>query len=356
MKIVTLGLSISSSWGNGHATTFRSLYKGLNMRGHDLYFLEREVPWYAGKNRDFEKGEGYSLIFYSDLQELKEEYEQLISSADVVIVGSYVPDGVEVIDWVSKTAKGLKLFYDIDTPVTLEKLHKCDYEYLRPEQINLFDAYLSFSGGRTLDILEHEYNAKVAKHFYCSFDPDLYYPCDKEEKWILGYLGTYSFDRQPGVDQLLLQPSKIYPQQYVVAGPSYPQRIKWPDNIKRIEHLPPSEHLEFYCSQRFTLNVTRKAMKALGHSPSVRLFEAAACGTAIISDWWEGLDELFIPGEEIIIADTTKDVIEAFDDYDREKAKEMGLKAREKVINEHSGYARAGQLEQYVSELTNVLV
>lgn len=355
MKIVTLGLSISSSWGNGHATTFRSLYKGLEMRGHELYFLERDVPWYSG-NRDFSKGEGYELIFYSNLQELKNKYDQLITDADVVIVGSYVPDGVEVIEWVTKTAKGIKIFYDIDTPVTLEKLHKCDYEYLRPEQISLFDAYFSFSGGRTLEILEQEYGAKVAKPFYCSFDPDLYFPTDSDEKWLLGYLGTYSFDRQRGLDQLLLQTSKIYPSEYVVAGPSYPERIKWPDNVQRLEHLPPSEHLDFYCNQRFTLNVTRKAMKSLGHSPSVRLFEAAACGTAIISDWWEGLDELFTPGEEIIIASTTKDVIEAFDDYDREKAKEMGLKAREKVINEHSGYARAGQLEQYVSELTNVPV
>lgn len=354
MKIVTLGLSISSSWGNGHATTYRSLYKGLVSRGHELYFLERDMPWYAG-NRDFSKAEDYELIFYNSLQEL-EDHEELIKDADVVIIGSYVPDGIDVINWTVKAAKGLKFFYDIDTPVTLEKLHQFDFEYIRPEQISLFDAYLSFSGGKTLDILKNEYGAKMAKPFYCSFDPDLYYHYDLKEKWLLGYLGTYSFDRQPGVDQLLLQPAKIYPSNYVVAGPSYPERINWPDNVDRINHLPPRKHCEFYSKQRFTLNITRKAMKALGHSPSVRLFEAAACGTPVISDWWEGIDELFTPGEEIIIAHTTKDVIEAFDDYNAEKAREMGLKARKKVINEHSGYARAEQLEEYITELSNVAV
>lgn len=353
MKIVTLGLSISSSWGNGHASTYRSLYKGLIERGHELYFLEKDVPWYANY-RDFSETEDYELRFYSTFKNLKDQFESILASADMVIVGSYVPDGVQVIDWVMKHANGIKAFYDIDTPVTLEKLHQYQFEYIRPEQIPLFDLYLSFSGGKTLDILENEYNAKAAKAFYCSFDPELYFPTKCEEKWLLGYLGTYSFDRQPGVDQLLIQPSKIYPENYVVAGPSYPDRIKWPDNVERIEHLAPSKHCKFYCQQRFTLNVTRKAMKALGHSPSVRLFEAAACGTAIISDWWEGLDELFIPGEEIITAHTTKDVIETFDDYDEDRATRIGLKARQKVISEHSGYARAGQLEEYVHELAKI--
>ena len=355
MKILTLGLSISSSWGNGHATTYRSLYKGLAERGHELYFLEYDKPWYAS-NRDFSSAEDYKLLFYASIDGLKRKYENLIKDADVVIVGSYVPEGVAVIDYVNKVANGIKMFYDIDTPITLEKLGHYEFEYLRPEQISLFDVYLSFSGGRALEILAGKYNARMPVPFYCSFDPDNYYPEDMEEKWLMGYLGTYSFDRQPGLDQLLLQSARIYPAGYSVAGPSYPEKVKWPENVQRFEHLPPSEHRKFYCSQRFTLNLTRKAMVALGYSPSVRLFEAAACGTAIVSDWWEGLDELFVPGEEIIIAHTTKDVIEAFDDYDKDKAAKLGLKARKKVIEEHSGYARAGQLEKYISALSRVAV
>jgi spore maturation protein CgeB len=355
MKIITLGLSISSSWGNGHATTFRSLYKGLAERGHELYFLECDKPWYA-KNRDFTSAEDYELLFYSGIDALKKDHEKLIRNADVVIVGSYVPEGIEVIEYVNKIAGGIKMFYDIDTPITLEKLAHYEYEYIKPEQIPLFDVYLSFSGGRALEILADKYGARMPQPFYCSFDPENYYPEHQDERWLLGYLGTYSFDRQPGLDQLLIQPARIYPSNYAVAGPSYPKGIKWPDNVQRIEHLPPSAHREFYCSQRFTLNLTRKAMIALGHSPSVRLFEAAACGTAIISDWWEGLDEFFVPGEEIIIASTTKDVIEAFDDYDQEKAEIVGRKARKKVVEKHSGYARAGQLEEYIAALSRVAV
>ena len=356
LDIVILGLSLSSSWGNGHATTYRSLVKGLYQEGHSVDFLERDVSWYA-ENRDLESSPHCSLHFYQNTQELKEEYRRLILNADLVIIGSYLKNGVDIGHWVGEQALGVTAFYDIDTPVTMDKLANEDYEYIEPELIPKFDLYLSFSGGSILQKLEQEYGANKAKPFYCSVDPDLYYPEERNMQWQLGYLGTYSDDRQPTLDELLIQTAeKRESGSFVVAGPQYPSTIKWPENVKRIEHLPPDKHRKFYNRQGFTLNVTRAAMIDAGFSPSVRLFEAAACATPIISDFWEGLDKLFEPGHEILIARSTQDVLHYLKEYSEKERKLMGKRARKKVLNEHSSRERAKQLIGYIEELKEVVV
>ncbi|MDQ3928864.1 MAG: glycosyltransferase, partial [Chloroflexota bacterium] len=302
LNIVILGLSITSAWGNGHATTYRGLVRELTARGHKVLFLERDVPWYAS-NRDLPSPPFGRTELYSSLAELKERFTTDVSDAGLVIVGSYVPEGVSVGEWVVQTARGATAFYDIDTPVTLAKLERGDMEYLSPELIPRYGLYLSFTGGPTLERIERQYGSPRARPLYCSVDPALYYPEAQEMRWDLGYMGTYSDDRQPPLDWLMLEPARRWSGgKFVVAGPQYPPDIEWPPNVQRIEHLPPVEHRAFYNAQRFTLNITRADMVAAGYSPSVRLFEAAACATPIISDWWEGLDTIFEPGEEVLVA------------------------------------------------------
>ena len=116
--VVILGLSVTSSWGNGHATTYRSLIRGLAARGHRVLFLERDVPWYAG-NRDQPHPAGARTELYESVEDLTARFEREVSEADLVIVGSFVPDGARVGDWVTSVARGVTAFYDIDTPVTL---------------------------------------------------------------------------------------------------------------------------------------------------------------------------------------------------------------------------------------------
>ncbi|HEX2059790.1 MAG TPA: glycosyltransferase [Thermoanaerobaculia bacterium] len=350
MNIVILGLSITSSWGNGHATTYRGLVRELAANGHDILFLERDVPWYAS-NRDLPEPPYCRTRLYRTLNQLKHRYTRHVREADLVIVGSYVPEGVAVGEWVTETAEGLTAFYDIDTPVTLAKLAQGDFEYLSPHLIPRYDMYLSFTGGPTLRRIEKKYKSPMARALYCSFDPEHYFPEKRRMKWDLGYLGTYSDDRQPTVERLLIEPAKKWRDgKFIVAGPQYPDdRIAWPRNVRRVTHLPPAEHRAFYNAQRFTLNVTRAAMIRAGWSPSVRLFEAAACAVPIISDWWDGLDSLFDPEREILIAETARDVLRflRMNDDDR---KRIGLRARTRVIDEHTAAHRATELEGYVAE------
>jgi len=347
MKLVVLGLSLSSSWGNGHATTYRALLKSFADRGHEILFLERDVPWYRD-NRDCAKPDYCRLNFYRAVEEL-EKWRGEIESADAVIVGSYVPDGVEVGRFVQKHARGVIAFYDIDTPVTLAKLERSDFEYLAPELIPHFDLYLSFTGGPTLDRIESQYGSPAARALYCSVDPDAYAPRHLPKRWDLSYLGTYSSDRQPTLEKLLIEPARRLPNlKFVVAGPQYPDSIDWPGNVERIEHLPPDEHADFYAASRFTLNVTRADMIAAGWSPSVRLFEAAACATPVISDRWDGLDRLFEPGHEILLADSSDDIVKLLEHA--QPADEVGNAARLRVLAEDTSDHRALQLERFLQE------
>lgn len=351
MKFVIIGLSVTSSWGNGHATTYRALLKELSALGHDILFLEKDVPYYAG-NRDMPNSEFCKLGLYKTNEELKEDYASEVAEADVVIVGSYVQQGVEVGNWAIKTAKGITAYYDIDTPVTLAKLERKDYEYIDPDLISKYDLFLSFCGGPILDLLENKYGSPMAKPLFCSVDPDLYHPENNEKKWQMGYLGTYSDDRQPTVNELLIKSARnTSDSKFVVAGPQYPQEIEWPENVDRVDHLPPAEHRSFYNSQKYTLNVTREDMIKAGYSPSVRLFEAAACGVPIISDYWKGIETIFEPEKDILIAKTSSQVLEYFNNISEEERKQIGENARQKVLKYHTAKARAKELETYVKEI-----
>jgi spore maturation protein CgeB len=349
LSIVVIGLSVTSSWGNGHATTYRALIDALARRGHRVTFLERDVPWYRD-HRDLTKPSAWTVELYQSLKDIPSRFGKLLRDADLVIIGSYVPDGVAISEWVTTHARGLTAFYDIDTPVTLAKLEE-GLDYLSAAMIPRFDLYLSFTGGPVPGMIEQSYGSPLARVLYCSADTDIYAPQRVEPRWALGYLGTYSDDRQPLLEQLLLSPARtLTSEQFVVAGAQYPGDVVWPANVARIEHLTPKHHALFYGEQRFTLNVTRTDMRALGFSPSVRLFEAAACGTPVISDRWPGIETVFEPSKEILLASNPRDVLEILRDMPEQRRRTIADNARRRVLADHTSDHRARQLETYYAE------
>jgi spore maturation protein CgeB len=345
MKLVVVGLSLSSSWGNGHATTYRALLRAFAARGHEMLFLERDTPWYAA-HRDLPRPDFCRLGFYANLADLDRRWRREVASADAVVVGSFVPDGVAVGAWAQAAARKVVAFYDIDTPVTMGKLARGDHEYVSPAMIPGYDLYLSFTGGPTLALLEQSYGARAAHALYCSVDAEAYRPMDVPARWDLSYLGTYSPDRQPTLERLLLEVAREAPDlRFCVAGPQYPADIAWPANVERIDHLPPAEHPAFYSASRYTLNVTRADMIAAGWSPSVRLFEAAACATPIISDAWDGLETLFEPGAEIMLAEDPQTVLSALTSTSDAERRAMGEAGRRRILAAHTANHRAKDLE-----------
>jgi spore maturation protein CgeB len=347
LRIVVIGLSLSSSWGNGHATTYRALLRALAKRGHEIVFLERDQPWYA-QHRDLVDPDFCRLQFYRDRFHLK-TFRHLIVEADAVIIGSYVAEGVAIGEWVQGARRGITAFYDIDTPVTLAKLERGDFEYLSPGLIGGYDPYLSFTGGPALATLEQRFGAPAARVLYCTADEQFHRPRRSAPRFDLGYLGTYSSDRQPALERLLIEPARSAPHlSFVVAGPQFPRDIVWPRNVMRVAHVGPADHAAFYANCRFTLNITRADMVQAGFSPSVRLFEAAACATPIISDRWRGIETLFEPEREIVLASGAQDVLRALLHMAEEDRRALGAAARRRLIRSHRARRRAGELEGHL--------
>ena len=351
MKITIFGLSITSSWGNGHATTYRSLCRALRQRGHEIVFFEKDQEWYSG-NRDMPEPPFCTTHVYRDWKCESPRIRRVLHDSDVVMVGSYVPDGATVIDEVLGSAVPVKAFYDIDTPITISKLRSGNAEYLRRDQVAGFDLYLSFTGGPILKEIGTRFGAPRALPFYCSFDPERYhFTPDPQFRCDLSYMGTYAPDRQPKIEKMFCEPARRLPHfRFLIAGPLYPESLLWPTNIRHIIHLEPKLHPGFYSTARFTLNVTRAEMIAAGFSPSVRLFEAAACAAAIISDSWPGLDTFLEPGREILLPGGTEAVVSLLKETTEAESRAIGRAAQERVLSEHTAAHRAAQFEAYVED------
>lgn len=348
MKIVFFGLTISSSWGNGHATLLRGLFKALIARGHEIVFFERDVSYYAA-HRDLIESPHITLHLYDHWREVIPMARKQLNDADVAVVTSYCPDGIDATDLVVSSNIDLRVFYDLDTPVTLEALQNGEeLTYIGPRKLVDFDLVLSYTGGAALTALADQLGARHVVPLFGSVDPDIHHPACSLSGYQadLSYLGTYAADRQEALEKLFLQVAGRLPQKrFILGGSKYPIDFPWRQNIWYVQHVAPSAHAAFFCSSPLTLNITRGAMARMGYCPSGRLFEAAACGVAIVSDEFVGLDEFFRPGSEIIVARTTGDVIAAMQLPPDELAR-IAQAGRERVLASHTAAHRAAELER----------
>ncbi|HVZ33457.1 MAG TPA: glycosyltransferase, partial [Polyangiaceae bacterium] len=353
MKLVVFGLSISSSWGNGHATLWRGLCRELSRLSHRVVFFERDMPYYRNA-RDLDRLEGGELVLYASWDEVWARAARELQSADAGIVTSYCPDGTLASELVLERCSGARVFYDLDTPMTLAALERGTRpDYLPPSGLGGFDLVLSFTGGRALELLRERLGARHVDVLYGHVDPAAHHPVAPADslRADLSYLGTYAADRQAKLEELFLAPAAAAPERRLsIAGSMYPEPGRFPGNVLHIPHLPPAEHAAFFCSSRWTLNLTRDTMARLGHCPSGRLFEAAACGTPLLSDEFEGLELFFEPGSEIEIVRNRADVLRALAASPRE-LEARAERARRRVLAEHTAASRAKRLLRLLSAL-----
>ena len=352
MKITVFGLTLSSSWGNGHATPYRAILRALHGMGHRISFFERD-QWFYARHRDFSSCEYCDLVLYSAWNDVRERALRCAQGSDLVITASFLPEGARINDAILNDVSGapgpIKAYYDLDTPITLSKWRAGGtVEYVRPDQVPGFDLVLSFTGGGSLHELTATYRARRATPIYGCVDPDTHYRVAVPEQYrcAFSYMGTYAPDRQRNVDALFLTPARLSAgETFLLAGSMYPWdgSIAWPENVRRFEHVSPGDHAALYSSSRATLNLTRAEMANSGHCPSGRLFEAAACGTPVVSDVWKGLGDFFRPGDEILTVRSTEDVLQCLRMRDLELER-IASRARERTLDEHTGAARAKEL------------
>lgn len=355
VKITIFGLTISSSWGNGHATPYRALLRALDQLGHAVHFFEKDVPYYRS-HRDLDGCDYCQLTFYSEWPEVRHVALQAAQESDVVITASYLPEGIRISDEILSLSRPLRVFYDLDTPVTLKNLQAGGVEYLRADQLSAFDLVLSFAGGKVMNELEQKYGARAVRPLYGCVDPDTYFPVTPQDDFAcdLSYMGTFAEDRQARLDQLFLEPARRHTEKrFVLAGSLYPPDWQWSVNMRKLEHVAPLAHPSFYSSSRATLNITREEMVRNGWCPSGRFFEAAACCTPVITDGWEGLDCFFDLQSEIRVVHTTEDVENALQMSD-EELRALAHRARQRTLEEHTGHVRAQQLLHYLEEAASI--
>jgi spore maturation protein CgeB len=347
MKLVIFGLTVTSSWGNGHATLWRGLVSALVARGHRVVFFERDLPFYAPHRDLTGLPAGGELVLYPAWKEVLPRARAVLSDADVGMVTSYCPDGVAASRLLLDSRVPVRCFYDMDTPITLERAQRGEpVEYLPPEGLGGFELVLSYTGGKALTALRTVLGACCVAPLYGSVDPSVHYPVPPKAAYSgdLSYLGTYAANRQAALERFFLEPARRLPQRrFAIGGAQYPADFAWSPNLFFVRHLPPVEHPAFYCSSALTLNVTRGPMTEMGYCPSGRLFEAAACGVPVLTDDWEGLETFFRPGEELLVARTTEDVLEALSRSPEELAR-IGRAAQERALTEHTATRRAEQL------------
>jgi len=354
LKITIFGLTVSSSWGNGHATPYRALLRALHRMGHRVVFYERDVPYYA-KRRDFPSADFCELVLYSEWQHIRARAVCDARESDVILHASFVPEGAHIIDELADVTGPAHVFYDLDTPITLDKLSRADCEYLRVYQVPQFELYLSWCGGQILNELEQQWGARRAMPLYGCVDPDVHHHVDVPEPYrcTMSYMGTYAADRQQKFGTLFLSAARQAPDKtFVLAGSMYPAETDWPSNLLRFEHVSPHDHPALYSGSRLTLNLTRSSMARGGYGPSGRLFEAAACGTPIVSDWFDGLDRFFTPKEEIFIVRDTDEMLRVLDLPDRELQR-VAKRARQRTLAENTGEVRARELVRYLEQTIN---
>jgi spore maturation protein CgeB len=350
MKLVIFGLSISSSWGNGHATTYRGLVRGLRQFGHRVRFFERDTAWYAA-HRDLPRPDDCELSLYGDWQAIRPAALAAAAAAEAVIIGSYFPDAIPLCEEILGRSGPLVCFYDIDTPVTVASLRQGDCAYLRADHIPAFDLYLSFTGGPVLTELRDTWKARLVRPLYCACDESAYRAARRRRQpAALSFLGTFAPDRQVKLQRYLMEPARRLPRErFRLAGSMYPPGQDWPENLGYDSHLPPEQHPAFYASSRFTLNLTRQAMVEAGYSPSIRLFEAAAAATPIITDPWPGLEQFFQPGRDLLVAHGAEDVVEAITHLTSQERSVLGRAAQARILDAHTCRCRASELTTHLA-------
>lgn len=357
MRIAIFGLTISSVWGNGHAPLWRGLCKALVELGHEFIFFERDLPRFAS-TRDWttlpDNMGGSELVLYSGWSTVAARACRELASCDVAMVTSYCFDAQAATDAILDARPPLTVFYDLDTPITVDMLRSGKrVPYIPWRGLSDFDLVLSYTGGAALEALRSDLCAHRVRALHGHVDPDVYHPVAPVPRYraALSWLGSYSADRQATLEELFVAAARRRPDlKFLIAGAHYPEHFPWSGNISFIERLPPQEQAAFLCSSRLTLNVTREPMARLGWCPSGRLFKAAACGTAVLSDEWCGLDDFYTPGEQILVARDVEDTLAALDLSD-DRLRAIGRAARERTLDEHTSVHRARQLIQYLEEI-----
>lgn len=349
MNIAFFGSSLVSAYWNGAATYYRGIIKTLHRQGHSVTFYEPDV-YERQANRDIPDPQYAKVVVYPPRDEDLDQCLQNAKHDDIIIKAS----GVGVFDReieeeiLSFRNRGQQIiFWDVDAPATLDRMLSDQDDYFRllvPE----FDQILTYGGGKPVEEVYRSLGAKECTSIYNAFDPDTHFPVPVQDAYHcdLAFLGNRLPDREARVEEFFVAVAEALPDKKFILGGSGWEDKPLPGNVNYIGHVPTAEHNGFNSSPLAVLNISRDSMASYGFSPATRMFEAAAAGACIITDFWEGIPEFFEPQREILVARSGEDVKSMLMRMDENLARHIGHAALERARNSHTYAHRAKQLEE----------
>jgi spore maturation protein CgeB len=355
LDLVIVGRSILSSVANPSAQLFRGLINELAHRGHRTTYLE---PADAGqrRHRDMLRSPYCEVWVYESVDTLVANYGPAIQSADVVMLTSGLPGCDRIAQWIAEEARGITTYFDTDLPLTLRTVdcppgHEC---VLSGEYMPAFHLYLSTTGGTALERLGRRFGIPCARPLYQCIDPFAYYRMDIDRSYDLGFIGNYHGRRDEQIQGLLLEPARLTPNRpFALAGDGYPTDRSWPENLTYLEHLPKTNHVDFFNRLACTLVIEKTERREVGFTPTRQLLAAAACGVPVLCKRWEGIEDFLEPQREIYCVENATDVLHHLYGTDEALRQRAGLAARERVLAHHTAAHRAQQLLDHWSEVAD---
>lgn len=354
VNIAFFGSSLVSAYWNGAATYYRGIIRGLSERGHRVTFYEPDA-FGRQEHRDIEDPDWARGVIYAgdDEDDLRRCLREA-AFADVVVKAS----GVGVFDRLLErevlelSGDSVTIFWDVDAPATLDRTRSDETDPFR-QQVPRYDAIFTYGGGAPV-IQSYEGLGAVRCHpVYNALDPTTHHPAPSDPKFEsdLAFLGNRLPDREARVEEFfLLAASQVSSQAFLLGGSGWDDKAM-PENVRYIGHVSTNDHNSFNSTPKAVLNISRESMARYGFSPATRVFEATGSGACLITDSWEGIELFLEPDEEILVASSGGEVAQILRELSVDRAREIGERARTRVLREHTYAHRAAEVEELLADL-----
>jgi spore maturation protein CgeB len=241
---------------------------------------------------------------------------------------------------------GVKVvYYDGDMPTILPQnalAREFKFSYYQGADLSEYDVFFSNSKGAIPDI--KRMGARDVRTLYYAADPGLCQPLEVDKDYDVSFYGHGSQLREEWLAKLIAEPSQRSREiRFVVGGRDFQVPL---GRAEFVGPVPYSEFGRFVCRSRINLNITRSSHTSVYASATARPFELAAFGACIVTQPYEGIQEWFNVGQELLVARSADEAGEVYAQLlgDAETAEKFGRRARERVLKEHTFYHRAREV------------
>lgn len=350
LTISFFGSSLVSAYWNGAATYYRGLIKALHQRGHRVTFYEPDA-FQRQQHRDLDTVPyARSVVYEASSTGVQSALARgrhcdvLIKASGVGVFDEYLEEAV--LEWRSPSTR--VVFWDVDAPATLDRVHQSPADHLRP-LLPEYDLVFTYGGGIPVIAAYLALGAKRCVPIYNGLDPDTHHPVAPDDRFAatLAFLGNRMPDREDRVREFFFQPMAILENRlFLLGGSGWEANVPEPPNLRRLGHVYTRDHNAFNRTPLAILNISRDSMARYGFSPATRVFEAAGAGACLITDAWEGIDLFLEPGKECLVAQNGAEVAQILGSLTAEEARQIGSAALRRVLQEHTYSHRVRQIEE----------